>query len=719
VYRVLYQVMKAPPVPPRKLRPSVPADLERLALACMAKAPEDRPQTAAAVAEDCRRFLAGAPVQARPPGALREGARAARRRPALLAAAAVVVLSGGGAAWWLQAGAAERASAQAELGREAVVAQEADLASQVSQAFFLLEQQSGQAMRVLHDHWHGVPSDAAVVDDARAAVEAATGTAQRAHPGAASPAAWAALGAYYGGDAEALVRLGTLADGATADPFPAVMLGRAELSRFVRGFAVPASVLGSASSGVVQVEQPPEVRAALARAVAAFAAAESRARWADLRHGREWRAVARAARALEERQYDETVVALQGVREIPAVTATASQLCAIAAFATGAFGQAAAAGAPAVQRGWPVAMALRVQALLAQAGLDGERRVELLRAAASTLARYVEVAGADAMPHLLRGVVAKQLGPDFEGGEEAAMQLAETEFTRAIELEPAYQFAFYNRGLVRSRRATWAVRRGRPGTAEFRGALADLDRAIELNPGWALARVERAHVRRDMAKSPAHVAEAPSLLALAIADLDRAIDLQPGLWTPWDARGLVHFALGEQAAAAGDDPAPAWTLAQRDFDAAVERNPSDVSARSNRAQLHLAWAIRRLGAADTDPAPALAAARADLEAALAIEPDAGITRYHLARVEWVGSAVAGRGGQDPVPFLERAMAGMDRALEADPGMWQAMDALGQIALRLGRTARALEAFEAVVRMNPAQAPRFAPMIADLKRRLGR
>src|SRR5262249_8607069 len=58
------------PIPPRKLNRQVPRELERVCLQCLEKKPADRYPTAAALAEDLGRFLAGRPVTARatPPG---------------------------------------------------------------------------------------------------------------------------------------------------------------------------------------------------------------------------------------------------------------------------------------------------------------------------------------------------------------------------------------------------------------------------------------------------------------------------------------------------------------------------------------------------------------------------------------------------------------------------------------------------------------------------
>jgi WD40 repeat protein/tRNA A-37 threonylcarbamoyl transferase component Bud32 len=87
------------PVPPSRLQPKVPRDLETICLKCLAKEPWQRYTSAEALAEDLRRFLAGEPIVARPSGLLARVTKWARRRPAvaaLILVTAVAVLAVGG-----------------------------------------------------------------------------------------------------------------------------------------------------------------------------------------------------------------------------------------------------------------------------------------------------------------------------------------------------------------------------------------------------------------------------------------------------------------------------------------------------------------------------------------------------------------------------------------------------------------------------------------------
>jgi WD40 repeat protein len=121
------QVLSDEPVPPRRLNASVPLDLETICLKCLEKEPGKRYSSAAALAEDLRRYLAGEPIVARPVTRFERAVKWARRRPviaALSAAVVVIALLGlSGILWqWHEAvlarGVAERESERAKAQTE-------------------------------------------------------------------------------------------------------------------------------------------------------------------------------------------------------------------------------------------------------------------------------------------------------------------------------------------------------------------------------------------------------------------------------------------------------------------------------------------------------------------------------------------------------------------------------------------------------------------------
>ena len=77
--QLLRQILHDEPVPPRRLRPSLPRDLETIVLKAMDKEPSARYGSARAMAEDLRRFLDDRPVRARRPSLVDRAVKWSRR----------------------------------------------------------------------------------------------------------------------------------------------------------------------------------------------------------------------------------------------------------------------------------------------------------------------------------------------------------------------------------------------------------------------------------------------------------------------------------------------------------------------------------------------------------------------------------------------------------------------------------------------------------------
>src|SRR5262249_1841540 len=102
----LQQVAADEPVPPARLNPQVPRDLDTISLKGLHRGPGRRYASAGELAEDLRRFLQNEPIRARRVGTVERTLKWARRRPAAALAGVVglllvVALVGGG--WWVVA----------------------------------------------------------------------------------------------------------------------------------------------------------------------------------------------------------------------------------------------------------------------------------------------------------------------------------------------------------------------------------------------------------------------------------------------------------------------------------------------------------------------------------------------------------------------------------------------------------------------------------------
>ena len=178
----------------------------------------------------------------------------------------------------------------------------------------------------------------------------------------------------------------------------------------------------------------------------------------------------------------------------------------------------------------------------------------------------------NAETHYNRGV-AKMRREDYEG--------AIADFDRALELEPDNTEAYSSRGSAKS------------NIGDIEGAITDLDRAIEIDAGHIGAYVSRAISRQNKGDHQG-----------AIADWDRALDLKPddGGW--YVNRGMVKEIIGDIDGAITDfsraaEVEPDYEVAYiaraynrskqgdyegaiADYDRVIELWPDDVAAFSDR-----------------------------------------------------------------------------------------------------------------------------------------
>jgi eukaryotic-like serine/threonine-protein kinase len=91
---VYHQLIHSDAVPPSRIQPGVPCDLEAICLKCLEKSPAQRYATALELADDLRRFERGEPIEARPIDGLRRLVKWTSRYPWQTTAAAIMVIAG-------------------------------------------------------------------------------------------------------------------------------------------------------------------------------------------------------------------------------------------------------------------------------------------------------------------------------------------------------------------------------------------------------------------------------------------------------------------------------------------------------------------------------------------------------------------------------------------------------------------------------------------------
>jgi serine/threonine-protein kinase len=114
------QVVNDDPIPPTRLNPRVPRDLQTICLKCLEKNPLRRYATAADLADDLTRFQRGEPIRARPTSRVERIVKWCRRHPTraglLLTALILVAVVSAGGVWLVR----QRAEGRAEGGRQSV-----------------------------------------------------------------------------------------------------------------------------------------------------------------------------------------------------------------------------------------------------------------------------------------------------------------------------------------------------------------------------------------------------------------------------------------------------------------------------------------------------------------------------------------------------------------------------------------------------------------------
>jgi tetratricopeptide (TPR) repeat protein/S1-C subfamily serine protease len=130
-------------------------------------------------------------------------------------------------------------------------------------------------------------------------------------------------------------------------------------------------------------------------------------------------------------------------------------------------------------------------------------------------------------------------------------KLALDDYNKAIELNPNFAMAYNNRGLLYSDQQKYDL------------ALSDYDKAIEINPNYANAYSNRGGLYYNQQK-----------YELAISDINKAIELNPNYAEAYYNRGILYKNLQK------------YDLALSDYSKAIDINPNDADAYYNRGLLY-------------------------------------------------------------------------------------------------------------------------------------
>ncbi len=619
---VLMRVVRDDVVRPRAVAPGVPRELEAIILSCLEKDAQRRYPTAAALAEDLDRFLAGEQVTARgwtPGRAMRAGLRR-HRLAAGLAAATVVIAVSAGATWWLARGddGAGSRTVAAHTDARGVTEQ----ARQISDAYDQLLRQTLDPLQSLARGWReAVPLGAAA--GALVEIERSVQQVAVAHPESRLPQAWLALARGYAGDRTASTALD---EAATEDPLAAVLALQWLLAHYAQAVELPGFRITDAGFAGYPFVEPAALAVQRADAQGLVLTLRRHPAWPAVRQRPLFESFLRGTDALAAGDYATAADALEGPAADPLLGADASSLRALCLYLVQDFEAAARVweglGRAGSQRAWSRASSAWISAAV-------ELRAD----------------GSDPNPHFERALVAAHQVTD-------PRWIAAQSNVGLIQLRRATEAGFNATGLPLAQEAVDAF-----DALMARGAgVADVA-LMRMNRGSALATLARCLVGTGRDPGP--------VVQRARADYDEAVRAMPRDAGLHNARGILHLLIGRRASARHRDPAAPLALAAADFEAALAINPHFTSAASNAADVlserHL-W-LRRQGPAG----PALLlAAQAQLDGVIAAHPE------HYAAIESRARLFTRRvddaltRGEDPRPWLKRALADFDHALTIRP-----------------------------------------------------
>lgn len=259
------------------------------------------------------------------------------------------------------------------------------------------------------------------------------------------------------------------------------------------------------------------------------------------------------------------------------------------------------------------------------------------REALALLAPFTENHPQHYQSWFVRGICHDRIG---ENEESAAC------WTGCIALEPTMARAYWNRGVIR----LWQGKAA-PAASRFRHAESDFTRALELQPDWHDALMDRAVARKALKDYEG-----------AIADVDKAIQGSKSSVRAWFLRAEINELDGKPDAAKADRAR------------GLELTPNDDD--------ELGWSSRGYIRMTTEPAAALE----DLDKAIKLNPrslDALINKSIIL--------------SESLNRLKEAVAALDQLLKYYPDHNAARAGRGVVLARLGECARARQDAEECLR----------------------
>ncbi len=357
----------------------------------------------------------------------------------------------------------------------------------------------------------------------------------------------------------------------------------------------------------------------------------------------------------------------------------------------------------------------------------------------------------DAEAYMNRGLVFRSLG-EADGAQgldpRGSYEKAISDFGEALRRNPEISDAYNNRGTAFVGLGLAEAARGLDPRGRYEKAIGDFGEALKRNPEYAMAYNNRGGAFSRLGEAEGARGQDPrGSYEKAITDCGEALKRNPEYATAYNSRGAAFLALGEAEGAQGQDPRGSYGKAIGDFGEALKRNPEDVQAYDNRGTAFSNLG-RAEGARGLDPRGSYEKALADFGEALGRNPESsdaynsrGTAFSRLGDAEReqgldprgsyekaiadhgealkrnpenpaaynnrgnafsnLGEAEAAQ-GLDARKSYQNAIADYDAAITRNPTMWQTHANKGSLFEKLGEVPKAVECYEAALRICPGQ-----------------
>jgi len=657
---ILAGITDRDPIPPHRINPQIPVDLETIVLKCLEKDQERRYPTAREVSEELRRFLLGEAITARPASIVYKVGKKIRKHRGLTVAVAAMV-----AAVLLVTGLAVRSNFQAR--RQATIAQ--SLLEQVGEIERLVRIGS---MMPLHDRRHER-------DDVRGRMRHIEDEMARLGTLSLGPGHYA-----LGRGHLALQELETAREhleSALASDYRTsgvkytlgLVLGGLYERQLEQAHQIPDEYLREAfRSEIISRYRKPALEYLRQSGSSPTEAADYAEGLIALYEGRHDEALEKAEQAAERVEWLYEAETLTGDIHLELGTELSLQGDYETALghldsAGEAYGRASeiARSDAAIYDGDCARWFQTMETLVRR----GEAAETAFQAAldACDLALRVDPDRAGVHERLARlhwrwaDVV-----HDGGGNPSRHLELAVSAAERAIELDPTRASAHYAMGGALTVAGLFDLAQGRDPRPRLSRSVASLERAVEHQPGMVLAHDDLGYAHELIARHEMSVGGDPRpTLDRAIESFRRAIEINPNYPNAHNNVGIALWRRGYYELKTGLDPLASLEEAVAEFATATALNPNYAYAFANRG---LAYRTRALHALEEgqDPTPWVELGRHSLDTALAINARIFWAYPERAAVELVAARWAMVQGTTPEPFLDRAADATGRALESNP-----------------------------------------------------